>query len=263
VRLLQLHSNLGYAAAANRGIQESGSELVAILNNDIILDPEWLQSLLDRVEPPYDFWASRIIFSSQRDRLDSAGDGMAVIGAGFKIGHGENPDHYALGGEVFGPCGAAALYRREMLNRLDGFDEDFFLVYEDADLSFRARLAGYRCLYVPKARVYHKVNLQIGTFSPIYVYYGHRNSEFVFWKNMPTSLLVRYLPERLVFDLLSFTYFSFKGRMLSFLRAKYDFVRQFQTVLAKRKSIQSSRSLTPDELSALLERNWLSYRWKK
>ena len=262
VRLLRPGRNLGYAGGCNLGIRATSSDLVATLNNDVVLDRAWLSTLFEQVHAPWTFWASRILFFNSRDIVDSAGDGMAVVGAGYKTGHGESAARHTLPGEVFGPCAAAALYERSLLEDVGGFDEDFFLVYEDADLSMRARLKGHRCLYVPDAVAFHRVNQSIGNLSSTYVYYGHRNSEILFWKNMPASLLALYLPERLAFDLLSLGFFAFKGRGVDFLRAKLDCLRQVRRILDKRKEVQSTRAISIATLRSQLDRNWLRYRRK-
>jgi len=262
IKIVVSDQNIGFPAACNRGVQAATSELVAILNNDVILENHWLESLLAQVKPAWSFWASRIVFAAEPTRVDSAGDGMAVIGSAYKIGHGDLAENHTTQREVFGPCAAAALYRRSMLDTLGGFDEDFFLVYEDADLNMRARLLGFRCLYVPDATVHHMVNRSIGTFSHTYVYYGHRNSEILFWKNMPTRLIWRYFPERMLFNLISFSYFLIKGRGLSFLKAKLDFLRIYSETLRKRREIQDQRTTNDGELRSLLDRNWLRYRRK-
>jgi GT2 family glycosyltransferase len=262
VRVIETGRNLGFPAACNLGISQSSGQLVAILNNDIVLHPQWLENLLKHDSTPWDFWASKIVFAREPLLVDSAGDGMAVVGAGYKIGYRQASSNFDQGREVFGPCAAAALYRRSLLEKLGGFDSDFFLVYEDADLSMRARLQGYRCLYVPEAEVCHYVNTSIGSFSETYVYYGHRNSEFLFWQNMPFSLLLLYLPERMAFNLLSFLFFALQGRGGAFLRAKLDFLRNWRTVLKKRRTIQEGRLASSRAFRRHLERNWLKHRRK-
>jgi GT2 family glycosyltransferase len=149
-----------------------------------------------------------------------------------------------------------------MLETLSGFDEDFFLVYEDADLNMRARLQGFRCLYVPDAIVRHMVNTSIGKLSHTYVFFGHRNSEYLFWKNMPTQLLWRFLAERMIFNLLSMLYFTLKGRGFSFLKAKVDFLGNLSEILKKRAEVQKRRNIDNQQFRALLDRNWLRYRRK-
>lgn len=261
-RLLALPENTGYAAACNTGIQQSCGELVAILNNDLVLDAHWLRSLLRHKRPEWAFWASRVRIFSAPDLLDSAGDGMSVIGSAYKIGHGRRAAEYHAVSEVFGVSGAAALYRRSMLEEVGGFDPDFFLIYEDADLNMRARLKGFRCLFVPDAVVYHRVNTSIRTFSHTHVYYGHRNSAYVFWQNMPMPLLLLYLPERILFEALAFLYFAGKGRALSFLQSKIDFLKTVDRVIAKRRRIQRSKRISWRQLRSLLERNWTKFRKK-
>ena len=260
IPLLALRENLGYAGACNRGIEETTGELIAILNNDLVLDFRWLESLLEENSPTWDFWASRILFASDPSRVDSAGDGMAVVGSGFKIGHGDLASRHETACEVFGACAAAALYRRSLLEAVGGFDPDFFLIYEDADLNVRARLRGFRCRYVPGAVVLHRVNASIGSLSRTYVFFGHRNSEYVFWKNMPSRLLWSFMPERFLFNLLSLLFFLSKGRGGAFLKGKIDFIRKFPEIMQKRQRIQTSRKVSAAEFRTQLDRNWLKYR---
>ncbi len=262
VDLIKLPDNVGYPAACNLGMEKSRSDLVAILNNDIILDSRWLETLLNHTAEPWDFWASQILTADEPRTIDSAGDGMAVVGSAYKIGNGDAPGSFPNPHEVFGPCAAAALYRRTMMEELGGFDEDFFLIYEDADLSMRARLRGHRCLYVPDAIVFHRVNQSIGTYSHNYVFYGHRNSECLFWKNMPTTLLIRYFPERCLFNFLAFAYFTYHRRAGAFLAGKIDFFRCLPRLLRKRKEVQAGRRLSNREIRQFLDPNWLRYRRK-
>ncbi|HXK58725.1 MAG TPA: glycosyltransferase family 2 protein [Acidobacteriota bacterium] len=262
VRVIKIEKNVGYAQGCNVGIRASSGDLVAVLNNDAVLDSHWLERLLEYNQEPWSFWASLIVFASTPGKIDSAGDAMSVVGAGFKIGHMKKAEDRTEPKEVFGPCAAAALYRRSLLDATGGFDPDFFLIYEDADLNFRARLLGFRCLFVPGAIAYHHVNSSIGSYSHTYVFFGHRNSEYVYWKNMPLALLLLYLPERMLFDLASFLFFSLKGRPGSFLRAKLDFLRNFPAVLKKRRAVQKSRVLTTGEVRRILVRNYSRYRLK-
>ena len=115
LRVLPLSDNVGYPAGCNAGIERSRGDLIAILNNDVVLDSDWLKTLLDHDSPEWSFWASRIEFASPPGVIDSAGDGMAVVGSAFKIGHGDPVDQHLETREVFGPCAAAALYRRSLL----------------------------------------------------------------------------------------------------------------------------------------------------
>ena len=97
--------------------------------------------------------------------------------------------------EVFGVCGAACLMPKRVFDELGGFDEDFFVSHEDVDLSYRARLLGYRCRYVADAVVRHHGSATIGRVSGFAIFHGQRNLEWLYVKNTPPSLLLTTLPE--------------------------------------------------------------------
>src|SRR3712207_6126046 len=158
VRVLPLPENRGFSAAVNAGILSSDAEYVALLNNDTESDPGWLQAAVEAADayPEAGFFASKLVVFDDRRILDGAGDVLRRSGLPYRLGHGE-PDRgqYDEAAFVFGACAGAAMYRRGMLDDIGLFDEDFFANCEDGDLSFRAQLAGYRCLYVPGSVVYH------------------------------------------------------------------------------------------------------------
>ncbi|HEV8130839.1 MAG TPA: glycosyltransferase family 2 protein [Acidobacteriota bacterium] len=259
---LALDVNLGFAAANNRAIEQCDTPWIALLNNDTEADPSWLEALMEAAAQHTEtsFFASQIRLFDQRDRLDSAGDGLPIAGAAFKIGHHQPATCYGEVKPAFGASAAAALYRTSMLRDLGGFDEDFFYIYEDADLNLRAQLAGYRCMYVPKAVVYHKVNTTLRQAPKQAVFYGQRNSEWLLWKNMPSSLLWKYLPLRVLYFFLSFFYFAMKGHAATFLRAKWAAWKGRQKILEKRRNVQRQTKVSVAYLESLLERRWLRTR---
>jgi hypothetical protein len=261
VRIIPLSRNFGFSAACNRAIEASASPLVALLNNDAVAEPGWAeQLLLASNEPRTGIVASKVILYMDRERLDSAGDGMTTVGVGFKRGHLGMADQYAKTEHVFGASGCAMLLRRSMLDDIGLLDEDFFFSVEDSDLCFRAQLRGWKCVYSPEALVYHKLNASIGKMSRAYVYYGQRNVEYLYFKNMPGVLLWKYLPAHLVNTGLAMIYFSSRGRPLAFLQSKLDFVRAFKTVLRKRRETQLRRTVSCNAIEDLLEKKWLRSR---
>lgn len=263
VELVALPDNRGFSGGNNEGIRRARGRYVALLNNDTEVEPDWLAELVGAIEARADvgLCASQVLFFDRRDTLDSAGDYFGTNGVAGKRGHLEPAARYPEPQEVFGACAAAALYRRSLLDQIGLLDEDFFLIFEDADLSFRARLAGHRCLYVPSARVYHKTNASIGTYSHTYVYYGQRNVEYVYLQNMPLPLLLKYLPAHLFYGLLAAAFFASRGRLWSFLRAKAAVLASLPAVLRKRRLVQSRRVVTIAELDRLFSRGWLARRW--
>jgi GT2 family glycosyltransferase len=170
VRLLALPENLGFAAAMNAGIEATSGRYVLALNPDCRLTPDFASVLVRRLDARDAFdvgSASGRLLRAQgvdlrpTDRLDSAGIYYTAAGRHFDRGAGEiAAGRFAREEEVFGTSGAAGFYRRAALENAKistgYFDTDFFLYREDADLAWRLRNLGWRCLYVPSALAYHR-----------------------------------------------------------------------------------------------------------
>ncbi|MBI3940937.1 MAG: glycosyltransferase family 2 protein [Acidobacteria bacterium] len=262
VALLALDRNLGFAGANNRAVDSCRTPWTALLNNDTEADPAWLESLMNAAarHPEASFFASQIRLFDRRDFLDSAGDGLPIAGAAFKVGHLQPAGSYCEARYVFGASAAAALYQTSMLRELGGFDEDFFCIYEDADLNLRAQMAGYKCLYVPEAVVYHKVNASLARDPTQAVFYGQRNGEWLIWKNIPSPLLWKYLPWRIFYLLVSALYFTGRAELGTFLRAKWAAWKGREAVLRKRRHVQQRKKVSNQYLDSLLEHRWLQTR---
>lgn len=137
------------------------------------------------------------------------------------------------------------------------------MTYEDVDLSFRAQLRGYECIFVPEAVVYHHWRGTMEHFPSKQVYYSQRNIEFLYIKNMPLRLMLRYFPQRLLYELGAAAYFARMGEGRSFVSAKLDVVKQLPTLLRKRKSIQKRRTISIAQLESKLQRCELGPRLRK
>lgn len=158
VEVIRLERNRGFAAAVNVGIRATETSLVALLNNDAVAEPGWLEALVaaldgDRVG----MVASKILDADDPRRIDGIGLEVDAEGHPRQIGQ-QQPDGPPFDSprEVFGPIAAAALYRRELFEEIGVFDERFFAYLEDVDLAWRARRAGWRCVYAPGAVVRHR-----------------------------------------------------------------------------------------------------------
>jgi GT2 family glycosyltransferase len=260
-KLIQLNENRGFAGGNNAGIRQASGEWIALINNDAVADPNWLSCLYRAVKDNVQVGlaASRVVLTS--GALDSAGDGMTIAGVPYKRGHGNAPDGIFLKpAEVFGASGCGVLLRRSMLDRIGLLDEDFFCIYEDGDLNFRARLAGFHCIYVPEAMIVHRLHGTLGRLSKTYVYYGQRNMEYLYFKNMPGRLFWRYLPVHLLSNILGFGYFIFRGRPFQFIRAKLSFILDLPHVLRKRRDVQKLRKVDDQTIELTLDRRWLQPR---
>jgi len=259
VKTIAQSENLGFAIANNIAIQSVQTKYVALLNNDAVPHPQWLANLVEAIEdnPEIGFVASKMLFSDNPDKIDRAGDVYTTAGTALLGGRGKPSDYYNNQKWVFGACAGAALYRTRMLDDIGLFDEDFFLVYEDVDLSFRAQLRGYKCLYVPDAIVYHRAGSSIGDDSPVSVYYSHRNLEWVYIHNMPGKLIKRTIINHAIYNIASFLCFVARGRGGDFVRAKWHALKGLNRALAKRRQVQKNRTVTDDYIWSLLEKERL------
>jgi GT2 family glycosyltransferase len=200
------------------------------------------------------------VYLDRPDVIDSAGDGYLRAGGAFKHGHGAGAGGFRASREVFGACGAAFAIRRELFDRLGGFDEDFFMVYEDVDLSYRARLAGYRCWYAADALVRHAGSATLGPLSRSAVFYGQRNLEWTWLKNTPTALLWRTLPAHVAYSLAGVAHYVSRGRGWSAARGKIAALLGLPRLLRKRRDVQRARRVDVEALDAQLERRWIALK---
>ncbi len=262
VQVIENRHNLGFCAGNNVGLRAAGGELVVLLNNDTEVSSGWLESLVEAAasHPGAGLFASRMLLFDRRDTVDSAGDLFFTAGFAAKRGWLEKNDaRFDRGCPVFGACAGAALYRREMLDEIGLLDEDFFANGEDVDLSFRARLAGYECRYVPGAVVYHKGGVTIGQSSR-WFYLMRRNQLWVVVKNMPRELLRRYWPQMLFYNLASLAYHPLRGRAALLFRAYRDAFGGLERMRRKRRHIQRNRRASADEIHAILSHGGLFQR---
>jgi GT2 family glycosyltransferase len=260
VRLVALQRNVGFAAGNNAGVATARGSYVAFLNNDTVAEPGWLGALRAGVDQAAGFalTTSRIVYMHDPSIIDSAGDGLLRWGGAFKRHHGA-PAHVASESEeVFGVCGAACLMPRALFEELGGFDEDFFASHEDVDLSYRARLRGYRCRYVADAVVLHHGSATIGRVSEFAVFHGQRNLEWMYFKNSPASVLARSFPGHVVYTLAAAVHFGRLGLFGTFIRAKIAALAGLPRLIRKRRAVQRTRRVAARVVWARLERRWLA-----
>jgi GT2 family glycosyltransferase len=240
VKIIRNDSNLGFAAANNVAIRRSAGEYIATLNNDTAVEPGWLESLAGALlaEPDIGMCASQMLYFSDPPLVDSAGLAPDKAGLAWNLLSGEPPRTDAELPEVFGPCAGAALYRRSMLEQVGLFDGDFFAYLEDVDLAWRARLAGWRCRYVPAAVVYHLHSATGGEGSPLKSYLLARNKIWTLVKNYPSPQVRHFFPLIAFYDLLAYLYRLRSGHGLVALRGRLDALRRLPPMLEKRRRVQ-------------------------
>jgi GT2 family glycosyltransferase len=256
VRWLALPENRGFTGNVNAGLRAARGEILALLNNDAEADPTWLEELVRgfAADPRVGVCASKILLHDRRTVLNAAGDVYYRDGTPGNRGvWQEDRGQFDRPEYVFGASGAAVAYRRSMLADVGLFDEHLFMYCEDVDLSFRAQLRGYRCLYVPTARVYHRLSATGG--GPLASYYCGRNFIYVLLKNVPASLLRRYGLRMLGAQLRIASEALRHGRGAAArarLRGQLAALRELPAILRRRRAVQSRRRVSDAYIASLL-----------
>lgn len=265
VRLLEMAENRGFAGGNNAGVQAARGRLVALLNNDTVVDAGWLRALVDGLDERTGvvLTTSQIVYMHAPSTIDSAGDGFLRSGGAFKRLHGEPVERASRSGEVFGVCGAACLMPKAVFEELGGFDEDFFFSHEDVDLSYRARLFGYRCRYVAEAVVRHHGSGTSGRTTTFTVFHAQRNLEWIYLKNTPRDVLLRTFASHLVYTAAATVHFARIGRLGPFLRGKIAAVAGLAPMLRKRRQIQARRRVSSAELLSNMDARWMARKWRE
>jgi len=256
VQVITLGENRFFSGAVNTGIAAATGEVIALLNNDTEADANWLLELKKGLDahPEAGLAASKLLLFDRRTVIHSAGDFYQKDGVPGNRGvWQEDNGQYDQSIWTFSACGAAAAYRRSMLDQIGVLDEDFYGYCEDVDLAFRAQLAGYRCLFVPTAIVYHRLSATGG--GPIASYYCGRNFLNVIVKDMPGHLLRKHWP-RIVAAQLGFAAHSLwhvrepaaRARLAGQLAA----LRQLSLMLAKRREIQANKRVSDSYIESIL-----------
>lgn len=184
--------NFGFAGGVNTGIEwalNEDFEYIALFNNDATADKDWLEKLVDAIQPKEVGISTGLLLLGDGKTIDSTGDWYSIWGLPFPRNRGDKTEKAPDAGFVFSGSGGASLYKTEMLRSIGLFDEDFFAYYEDVDISFRAQLAGWKVAYEPSAIAYHKQGATANKISGFAVYQTFKNLPLLFIKNVPRGLL--------------------------------------------------------------------------
>jgi GT2 family glycosyltransferase len=257
--LFELPENVGVAAALNRGVERGEAPYVALLNNDIELEADWLAELVQALEqhPEAGSATGKLLSFSERDVIDGAGDEIMWSGVTTRRGHGER-DHgqFDTPAAIFSASGAASLYRRRAFDVVGSFDEDFYAYLEDVDWGFRAQLAGFSCRYVPSAVGYHMGSATTQKNAAFYRFFLHRNLIALVAKNFPASSLARHSGKVLVYLLVQSLASIGDGFTREHLRGWREAARALPSTVRKRRAIQRSRKVDPAYLESVVSPGW-------
>ena len=228
--LVPLPENVGFPSGASEGIRHSSGDWVALINNDVVVDPDALAVMLrvGSTAPDIGSVAAQMRFADS-GVLNSAGIGVDRLGVAHDRLLGQ-PAEASEGHpvEVFGACGGAALHRRRMLDEVGGMDETYFFALDDVDLAWRARMAGWRCIYAPSAVVHHHHGATTAHGSDTKYFHVGLNRVRTLAKNASTRHLVGYGAAMVAYDAAYVTYAALTDRTLAPLRGRLRGVREWR-----------------------------------
>lgn len=257
VRLICLDSNRGFPVSVNAGVEASRGDFIVVLNEDTRVEPEFMAELHKAMleNSAASTAAPKMLFAHGSDIVNSAGLGYSIAGTNHDIGFGvKDGAQFAERKWVFGSCGGAVMYRRGVFEDVGLLDEDFFMYCDDVDFSFRAQLAGHRCIFVPTARVYHYEGVGGGSMPKSRGYYLARNSLEVIVKNFPRRLLLKYwhvvlweMAKRAGSPLLKGDFSALWGYVAGLFRLR--------KALRKRAGIQARKRVADTYIEEMLVRN--------
>ena len=214
VRVIALDKNYGFCHAVNVGIQAAESDYVILLNNDTEVDRNFAKELLAAIQSDEKIFScsSKMVQFQNRNLMDDAGDYYCALGWAFGRGKGGLTERYDEPAEIFAACAGAAIYRKKMFESLGYFDEQHFAYLEDIDVGYRAKIAGYRNVYAPKAVVYHVGSGFSGSAHNAFkVKLSSRNNVYLAYKNMPFLQILVNSPFLLLGHLVKWLFFVKKG----------------------------------------------------
>ncbi|MDQ1275372.1 MAG: hypothetical protein QG610_945 [Euryarchaeota archaeon] len=263
IKLIENGKNLGFAEGNNVAIREvlktGKSKYVSLLNNDTVVKPDWLEKLVEALESDEKIGSCqpKVLSLINPDMIDAVGVSINRRGGADLEGHNEKDiGQYDHTSEVFGVCAGAALYRAKMLNQIGIFDEDFFAYYEDVDLAIRARLFGWKSIYVPQSVIYHIHSATLGKDSPFKKYLLERNSYYYVIKSFPLKVVTLFLILK--------AHFVFSSLMKSIINRKFeldkamvkgslDALRNLPSIISKRADLQAKRTVSEKDFSMWLK----------
>jgi GT2 family glycosyltransferase len=255
VRIIQTGKNSGYSRAYNIAMSQADGKYFVLLNNDVVVDPGWLDHLVPITEknPEVAALQPKILSMLKPDNFEYAGASGGYIdryGYPFlrgRIFYSIEPDEhqYDDAADVFWTSGAAMFVRADVLKHAGNLDEDFVHHMEEIDWCWRLHLAGFKLMVIPASVIYHYAGATIKEGSYRKLYWNHRNNIFMLVKNLDTGNLLKILPQRIALDMINVMYSSF---------IKFDFRHAYAILAAytwlvshvpllwrKRKQVQSRR----------------------
>ena len=220
IKFKRHNNNHGFCKSVNDGILMANSDYVILLNNDTIVDADFVAVLLKSIKKSNNIFSvsSKMISMHNKDVIDDAGDLYCILGWAFSPAKDKSVNLYNRREKIFAACGGASIYRKKVFEEIGLFDENHFAYLEDIDIGYRAKLAGYINVYEPNALVYHLGSATSGSrHNAFKVFLSARNSIYLIYKNMPGLQILINSPFLLCGILIKIVYFIPKKLVKNYL----------------------------------------------
>ncbi len=214
VQYVLLDENYGFSKAVNEGIKRAKTPYVFLLNNDAMIQKNCLETLLTAMRSSGKIFSveTKMVQYQNPERIDSAGTFYNAFGWASARGKGKPVSKYEKQEQTFAACAGAALYRKQILDKLGLFDENYFAYLEDIDVGYRAKKKGFINIYEPKAQVIHVGSASSGSrYNDFKVRYSARNNLYLINQNMPWWQIILNGPLLLAGFVIKAGFFFLKG----------------------------------------------------
>jgi GT2 family glycosyltransferase len=259
VKIVKLDKNLGFAGGANVGVKHARGKYLAFLNTDVKLHPSWLMNMVKIMEkdPKIGVCTSKILLYKNPKFLNAAGLDIDIYGfilcRGLTArGYYEADKNQYKAGEVFSAHGASMLIRSDVLRKVGNFNPEYYMHYEDVDVCWRAKLAGYKVVYVPTSVVLHKIRGSTSHFSLNWKYYFERNRLRMLLQNYELLTLLKILPFYIFLkssEMIFYTIFRKPKFSFQIATALFDCLMNLPKIIRERKFVQQKiRKIKDKEL---------------
>jgi len=249
VVLIRSPENVGFGAGSNTGARAARGEFLVFLNPDTRVEEGWLEALLRPLDadPRAGLSTAKILLMDEPGRINTCGNDVHVTGLTLCRGYREPRERFRTVEEIAAVSGAAFAVRRAAFETVGGFDETFFLYVEDTDLSWRARLAGWKCLSAPESVVYHYYSFRL---TPRKVYYEERNRYQMLVKVLRWRTLILLVPALLLAEVVTWGFVLLRDRRnaANKVRAYGWILAHLPSLLARRREVQTIRRLRDRDL---------------
>ncbi len=270
-KLILLNENKGYTGGNNIGFKHVEGKYILLLNNDAFVKEDFLMRAYQHIKEnnEYQMFATKVLRWDDPNVIDKVGHLIYPDGLNRGRGHLQRDEgQFDEVEEILWPDGSAAIYSRELIQDVGGFDEVFFAYGDDADLGMRSRLLGYKAQYLPFCISLHKHSSTAGRFSPLKIMLVERNRLFLLVKNFPLKKVL--ISPYYTFIRYAYNFYGllknrgsageFKRENGSFklffalLKAYVSFLKNLPHILSERRKIQKSRKLSTREICKILEK---------